>query len=1080
MEKRLRCTTADLGRLSVALLMGFGLAVLVSSALVMAHDPEVWEGPGQVNPALTKETHTLLDDEASEFIHSVQWITAGYTTTTIPGTFTTALDALQWVSETITFTTDLATYGAGDVWANPEQTLISRTGDYEDQAFLLASLLKWHTDEVSPTDGDLVYVNLGFSPPPTLYASVLWYDASAIAFHRFDPVAGEEISPTLSVLPGTLWLADDRILGFLPGYYADPLSPVGGYDKYDFWRIAQEGYGDAMNNYPWAMAAFKDQLYVGTGRNIPWRVLQAFPLGLLDLLEVTQPTSTVGTPDWAEDMRAEIWRYGSWEQVYTSPVMTTDTAFFPREPGFRQMVTFSDTLYAAIGGGFSPTVENLLLKSTDGAHWITVTTPVSMGTDSRAMLVHSDTLYLGLGTAPEVWAYDGITWTRAGDFASRLPMTNTAVVALESFNGSLYAGTQNIGSGFQVFKTKDADLGWTQVISKGAGEGINYWAGSMEVFQGGLYVGSMSLPVVEGPSGGFVITRPKGCELIRIAPDDSWELIVGDYVPILKPEGGLSFRIPRSGWPGGFGNFLNFYCWSLQEVNGVLYLGTFDASAFLRFLPVEDILTDPAFNTLTTTIESNRGEITAALQLAIGQLEYLGVDEDYVRPYRELLTAFDTGDEIDWQGAWRAVTDWFAGGDLWKSNDGMRWRPVTLNGFDDPSNYGVRNMVHANPLYVGMSNPFEGLEILRTVGDLALYYKFDGETTQATDASGNDNHGIIGGDPITVAVGICNDAFTFDGVDDYISSTYAGQSPTWTVAAWVMADAAPGGQGPSYIVNRDGNYAITWDHDAPGLRGTAQFSHTGEGRVVSATFDIQGQDVNRWVHLAATWDGEALRAYKNCAMTDVYTPTSTGYPSRTAELVRIGTGPLASDKFFTGTIDEVRVYRGALSETEISELCQAQVEVLKYEDLDLDGQRDEETEQELDGWEFVLYDEGGVEVARGETTEGSVTFEGLAAGQTYTVCEAVPSHWMNTWPGLGVRGPVTVCTTTGVLPPVDGCGSTGCAFGNLELDDAVVGGVAEPVNRLALLAPWLALVVLLGVLAAGAAACRSSAVRRSC
>lgn len=53
-----------------------------------------------------------------------------------------------------------------------------------------------------------------------------------------------------------------------------------------------------------------------------------------------------------------------------------------------------------------------------------------------------------------------------------------------------------------------------------------------------------------------------------------------------------------------------------------------------------------------------------------------------------------------------------AGADLYKTQDGVTWYPVTLNGFGDVGNYGFRTLVSVgNDLYVGTANPFDGLEV---------------------------------------------------------------------------------------------------------------------------------------------------------------------------------------------------------------------------------------------------------------------------------------------------------------------------------------------------------------------------------
>ena len=53
------------------------------------------------------------------------------------------------------------------------------------------------------------------------------------------------------------------------------------------------------------------------------------------------------------------------------------------------------------------------------------------------------------------------------------------------------------------------------------------------------------------------------------------------------------------------------------------------------------------------------------------------------------------------------------GFDLWKSTDGVNWIPVTINGLDNPFNYGARNLFLSSngKLYLGTANPFQDCEV---------------------------------------------------------------------------------------------------------------------------------------------------------------------------------------------------------------------------------------------------------------------------------------------------------------------------------------------------------------------------------
>jgi hypothetical protein len=90
---------------------------------------------------------------------------------------------------------------------------------------------------------------------------------------------------------------------------------------------------------------------------------------------------------------------------------------------------------------------------------------------------------------------------------------------------------------------------------------------SMHPFKGRLYVGS----------SGWYSTLLPSSELIRINPDDSWQLVVGNT---RLTNQGLVF--PISGFPDGFLNPFNGHFWRMQDQRGVLLLGTNDYSWGLK------------------------------------------------------------------------------------------------------------------------------------------------------------------------------------------------------------------------------------------------------------------------------------------------------------------------------------------------------------------------------------------------------------------------------------------------------------------------------------------------------------------
>jgi len=526
----------------------------------------------------------------------------------------------------------------------------------------------------------------------------------------------------------------------------DDFPSVSGLEREDFFRTARFGFDDPQNNYAFSMARFKGDIYVGTNHNFICQLFQAlqdagaFPPEY-EFTTFTCPDGESWSEERAEDMCAEIWRYRdeTWERVYRSepvfipgyyglPGLPPEGGWAAKEPGFRNMITFTDkwgetACYAASGVSIIP--GRLLLKSTDGINWEPVVTPFEMGSDSRSMAVHNGRLYVGPNIYEEnasVWTTDdpsttgdGSNWQKVADFTFEGPGTNAAVVSMESLHGYLYVGTQNDETGFEVWRSNakspaHPSMGnWTQIIEYGAGDMANTRALSMEVFKNKLYVGSSMFPLSgEEP----YILPPKGFEVFRINADDSWEMLVGDFYAWNPPPGDGSLRIPLSGWPGGFANIFNLYCWSLQSHGNVLYLGSFDIGSFFQFLPVEELIEMPEFEDFVEAVEDNKEDILFGLEEAIAELEEAGLDDTFIEPLRQLAELLDE-ETIDWLAVWELITDWYVGADLWKTQDGIVWQPITLSGFENPGNYGFRTM-ETGSLFVGTANPFEGCEVWQT------------------------------------------------------------------------------------------------------------------------------------------------------------------------------------------------------------------------------------------------------------------------------------------------------------------------------------------------------------------------------
>lgn len=380
------------------------------------------------------------------------------------------------------------------------------------------------------------------------------------------------------------------------------------------------GFGDRQNSYGWSMTWFNGKLYVGTARNelCVEGATQDFFFPNKGYYQ-TNPGIGVTCPadKYDLDLRAEVWQYDptisnpsqAWQRVYQSPADIPNPReagkFVAEDIGFRGMVVYTDpgdpthTPALYVGGvtadEYIPELQvshpPRILRTTDGKTFTPVngapgqvTYDVGNGPNTvypmgyRAMMVYNNRLFVtaspdltGDGPIIEVTNPSGSNPT-----FTQVSPPNLNVFELQTFNGHLYAGAGSTQNGYAVWRTDatgTAPYQFTPVVTGGAGRGPSVTAVvSMYPYQGRLYVGS----------SGWVNSLFPSSELIRINPDDTWQLVVGNARTV---PGETTPRNPISGLPDGFGNPFNAHFWRMQDFEGGLYLGTNDWSYTLQLVP---------------------------------------------------------------------------------------------------------------------------------------------------------------------------------------------------------------------------------------------------------------------------------------------------------------------------------------------------------------------------------------------------------------------------------------------------------------------------------------------------------------
>ena len=199
--------------------------------------------------------------------------------------------------------------------------------------------------------------------------------------------------------------------------------------------------------------------------------------------------------------------------------------------------------------------------------------------------------------------------------------------------------------------------------------------------------------------------------------------------------------------------------------------------------------------------------------------------------------------------------------------------------------------------------------------DLVGYWKFD-ETSGITaqDAAGNGNDGTLSGDP-QWAAGKLGGALEFDGDGDYVD---CGDDPILnitgqiTVACWIRVSQFTVGWQAIFTMGDD-----SWRLQRQTTTDNLCWACTG---VTGTPGDwwLHG-DVNvndgEWHHAAGVYDGSKYYLYVDGDLDA--SKDASGTMSISSYPVFIGANAQQSGREFEGLIDDVRVYKRALMDTEI-------------------------------------------------------------------------------------------------------------------------------------------------------------------
>ncbi len=254
----------------------------------------------------------------------------------------------------------------------------------------------------------------------------------------------------------------------------------------------------------------------------------------------------------------------------------------------------------------------------------------------------------------------------------------------------------------------------------------------------------------------------------------------------------------------------------------------------------------------------------------------------------------------------------------------------TLNGLKQNTTYYIRAYAtNKNGTTYGNEINFKTLNIDIST-DLVAYYPFSGN---ANDISGNENNGtVMGGVSLTSdRLGKLNKAYAFPGnSNSYIecgSSNSLKITGPITMSAWIYLDGGyfnprvlnygNEGSGTNYQISMTGNSNVNRFIDG----GIAM--RNGQGAFFCC--GSQGNGINipalSWQHIAFTVDNFGVaKSYLNGKLTRTIQGTPVNELNYSNTTLNIGRKNQSAFDAFGGKLDEIRIYKRALTDEQINYL----------------------------------------------------------------------------------------------------------------------------------------------------------------
>lgn len=488
--------------------------------------------------------------------------------------------------------------------------------------------------------------------------------------------------------------------------------------------------GDRGQNYAWSAVGYGDWLYVGTCYAAIGNTLSLMKSSLGDEYDDKVLAATFDALYNGTFFLPSIWQ--------------VDPATDECKPVYIGLNSVQDYA-AAYQQGISVGIRGMCVYK-DQLVVSNVTMDAATGKSSAALLISSD---------PE----KGFTQIADSDSLFNYPAYHYAdsiyggsIWDMAEFNGRLYVsictGTEdnmpddNTMQSFALVRgdqNADGTFTWTPVAGDQEKDGARYTFGidpertrsgaaNLIVYNDHLYIGEYNDEEIalerilfaktgknaDGQFGGGLDCRfinanlEQSVNLYRMDRDENMELVVGNATKMF-PSGSLS------GLGSGFGRSENQYIWRMQVYDGKLYVGTFDTSSMLECIGQ---FVNGSLLTRTPAQWKTQWDYLKALMKALQETDPDGngnpdtlaqtIKFSYKFVFKN-ITVSNIASAIRLLNYLRKAEQGF---DLYVSEDGVNFQTITVDGFGDPYNHGLRAFAATDQgLCLGTANPFYGTQV---------------------------------------------------------------------------------------------------------------------------------------------------------------------------------------------------------------------------------------------------------------------------------------------------------------------------------------------------------------------------------